>query len=141
MVYSVNRSNILATLAEEEALLNENEDVDEELRLLNEEGEMTVEELRRRYYGDPNPEPALPSDIGDQPCSSTLPNLAATDPLNSYFDNSLGSDDEDEEYVPKTAEYWKKEVRIGDNYQVGFLKFVLKLYNKDFIRFFYVALT
>jgi hypothetical protein len=53
----------------------------------------------------------------------------------------LGSDDEDEEYVPKTAEYWKKEVRIGDNYQVGFLKVVLKLYNKDFIRFFYVALT
>jgi hypothetical protein len=96
--------------------MHDNDDVDEELRLLNEENELSVEELRRRYYGDPNPEPTLPA---DQPCSSALPTSVAADPLKSYFgENIVGSDSEDEEYVPRAAEYWKKEVRIGENYQV-----------------------
>lgn len=117
------RSLCLATLAEEEALMNEKEDVTDELRLLNEENEMSVEELRRRYYGAPSePEPTLPSDLSDQPCSSTLPILVATDPLKKLFgDNVLdSSEDEDEDFVPKATEYWKKEVRIGENYQVFF---------------------
>jgi hypothetical protein len=115
-------------MAEEEAL-DENGDVDEELRLLNEEGEMTVEELRRRYYGDTAPaEPALPNDNGNQPCSSTLPNLLAAQPLKSLFvDNSFGSDEEDEEYVPRAPEYWKKDIRVGEDYQVSHLMNLLPL--------------
>lgn len=102
-------------MAEEEALAD---DVDEELRALNEESELSVEELRRRYYGNAIPE-GLPSDIGDQSCSSTVPNLAASQPLKAFYvENAFESDEEDEEYVPREPEYWKKEIRIGENYQV-----------------------
>jgi hypothetical protein len=112
--------SFLATLAEEEGL-DENGDVNEELRLLNEENEMSVEELRRRYYGETAPaEPALPNDVGGQPSSSALSTFASVQPLKSLFvDNVIGSDDEDDEYVPKAAEYWKKDIRVGDDYQVS----------------------
>jgi len=105
-----------ATMAEEE--LQGDNDVNEELRLLNEEGEMSVEELRRRYCVDP--EPMLPNDVVDQPCSSALPSSGAVNPLKSYFMDGQGQgsdEEEDEEYVPKVNEYWKKEVRIGNSYQ------------------------
>lgn len=115
---------VLATLNEEEAL-NENGDAEDELRLLNEENEMSVEELRRRYYGDAAPaEPTLPSDISDQPSSSATTSLVATQTLKTFFVESALSDSEDEEYVPAVPEYWKKEIRIGDEYQVSYFDYI-----------------
>ncbi|CAD5213142.1 unnamed protein product [Bursaphelenchus okinawaensis] len=98
-----------ATMAEEE-LINNGEDADDELRMLNEDNEMSVEELRRKYYGEAAVAPPPPQ---PQACSSS----SAAD-NKTLFGEDVEEEEEDDDYVPKAVEYWKKEVRLGPNYQV-----------------------
>lgn len=110
------------TMAEEE-LLDEGDDADDELRMLNEENEMSVEELRRRYYGEAAAESEIhpgPSSSSAGPSSSkTLDIAKPSSSANKYFgDINLNDEEEDEDYVPLNSDYWKKEIRIGDDFQV-----------------------
>lgn len=127
----------------EEEGFDESEDVDDELRQLNDDAELSIEELRRRYnFNEPAREAAEATDTGDQPSASSSTRVVSTtttatrvvksaiasavktsvittevvanDDLIEYFPD----DDEDDDYVPKQAFFWKKEVRIGDSYQV-----------------------
>ncbi|CAD5217640.1 unnamed protein product [Bursaphelenchus xylophilus] len=101
-----------ATMAEEE-LNNDDDDADDELRMLNEENEMSVEELRRKYYGE-----AAVAEVpaGNGPAASSS---AAGEPT-TLFGEDVEEEEEDDDYVPKAPEYWKKEVRVGPNYQAEF---------------------
>lgn len=107
------------TLDEEESLLKDDEDElrgTDELRMLEEESEMSVEELRRKYAGGAD------LDTSGGPSASTSHIAAAAeDIVAGYFsaDGALLEDDEDdaEEYSPPT-DPWKKAVRVGPEYQV-----------------------
>lgn len=119
---------LLATMAEEEGL-DESEDADE-LRLLTDDAELSIEELRRRYnFNEPTREATAAAGAGDEPSSSStrieistttttttavVTGAAAADYLADFFPD----DEEDDDYVPKQVFYWKKEIRIGDAYQV-----------------------
>ncbi|PAV85324.1 hypothetical protein WR25_18550 [Diploscapter pachys] len=99
-----------ATMDEEEAL--EQGDYVDELKELEDDNELSIEELRRKYgYGEPLPEPS-----GEKASSST----AAGKP-EDYFSNESFEDEEEEEgedidYAP--PDLWKKEVRVHpDEYQ------------------------
>lgn len=110
----------LDTLDEEESLAKCGEDDlsnADELRLLEEEGEMSIEELRRRYFGEAEL-PALP-DSTDSPDSSH--DNSADNGVNqagpSYFNEDVLNENDDDEYEPP-PEPWKKVVRVGADYQV-----------------------
>lgn len=124
---------------EEELFGKSGFDQTDELRLLNEESELSIEELRRRYLCDVNVEDSLP-DFG-QATSSKLITTSKSDKQSSgktsiftkssekshsdlaYLTSSpLKGDDEegDEDYNPPT-ENWKNVIRVGLAYQVCFL--------------------
>lgn len=110
-----------ATLDEEEGFDKADSDVggDDELRLLSEEGELDIEELRRRYGGAGA---GQPTSGGDIVASSSSTVEVRSSGLTAIFagNESPGEDDEDEEdgeYMP--TEFWRKPVRIGPEYQVG----------------------
>ena len=126
----------------EEEGLDENEDVDE-LRLLNDDAELSIEELRRRYnFNEPTREVTEAADAGDQPSSSstrivvstttTTTTIVANKATNDYFADCFHDDEEDDDYVPRPVFYWKKDVRIGDSYQVRIKLFILCRANCSF---------
>ncbi|CAD6198175.1 unnamed protein product [Caenorhabditis auriculariae] len=103
-----------ATIDEEE-LLEDGEDYADELKDLEDEGEMTLEDLRRKYgvgdecdNGDYKDAPQTSSETNVQGPSS-LPNEL------SYLDemaNSLsGNEDEDGDYAP--PDLWRRQVRVN----------------------------
>lgn len=124
----------LATLDEEESFAKCSEDLDnlEELALLTEEGELSVEELRRKYFGEA-PESSTsshssPNQNGvDTAHYSNLPReiseTGATSSL-TYFTDEIFNDENDDEYIPPLDPY-KKLVRVGSDYQVVFSIYII----------------
>jgi len=111
------------------------------LKELQEDGELSIEELRRKYYG--NEEigeiPKTSKEIGENlkdaknaqsssfSCSQQrvgslrgkiISSIASTceAAVNNYFKPEDLEEDESEDYLP--PELWKKEIRLGPDYQV-----------------------
>ncbi|KAL3122893.1 hypothetical protein niasHT_010293 [Heterodera trifolii] len=131
-----------ATLDEEEANLSSGDDCDNELRQLQEDGELSLEELQRKYYGggeeredeNADSDEVLPSssDAVDglssaaqtvaslrdrvfSAISDTCGQLSQT--IRAYFQaDDLEEDDDTEDYEPPVL--LKKSVRIGPQFQV-----------------------
>uniref|UniRef100_A0A915D0G1 ELM2 domain-containing protein n=1 Tax=Ditylenchus dipsaci TaxID=166011 RepID=A0A915D0G1_9BILA len=115
----------------------EDDDLDnaDELRLLAEEGEMSVEELRRKYLGgdDFALDSGSPSssnhshELAPQPGCSTatvLPSASTSTDKYGYFALKTSAiyegaedEEEDEEYAP--PEFWKKSARVGPEFQAN----------------------
>ncbi|CAJ0945559.1 unnamed protein product, partial [Mesorhabditis belari] len=99
------------TLDEEEAL-GEGAAGADELAALEEEGEMDIEELRRRYgYGMPPETANGTTSIEEVACVEIQTEVASTSStlnLLSYYEHHGGDDEEDKDYIP----YDKKEPRV-----------------------------
>nr|CAD2172171.1 unnamed protein product [Meloidogyne enterolobii] len=142
-----------ATLDEEEGL-NDEEDYGNELKELQEDGELSIEELRRKYYG--NEEigeiPKTSKEIGENlkdaknaqsssfSCSQQrvgslrgkiISSIASTceAAVNNYFKPEDLEEDESEDYLP--PELWKKEIRLGPDYQVSNIPQVIQISNNN----------
>lgn len=103
----------------------------DEIRLLNEESEMSLEELRRRYLGDDeiNPPGSFTSTLnGNSLLTPTKESESVEENVRgegesslSYLvkDNLLKEDEEpdDDDYEPPN--YWKNVIRVGSIYQVS----------------------
>ena len=142
------KKNFPATLDEEDAC-NDEEDYDNELKELQEDGELSVEELRRKYYGDEKQncgastkeqskegeedeveEMAHHQEAAQVSSSTTTTRrmgnlrgkiftaIATTcDTITHYFKpEDVEGDDDSEDYMP--PELWKKEIRVGPEFQV-----------------------
>lgn len=126
-------------MAEEESLAGRSDfDQTEELRLLNEESELSIEELRLRYLCEKvNVEDNLP-DLGQANNTTSSSKNTIKQSTNgkttiltkstekshsnlAYLTGSLSKADneegEDEDYSPPT-ENWKNVIRVGFAYQV-----------------------
>lgn len=136
-----------ATLDEEDSLLNDEEaDYDTELKELQEDGELSLEQLRQKYYGGSAEESqqkasCIPSENGmnntnmektdirkkgPQTSSTSSRKIGSLrgrifaastcdDSITPYFNPEDLEEDESEDYVP--PELWKKDIRMGPEYQ------------------------
>lgn len=112
----------------------------EELALLAEEGELSVEELRQKYLGVA-PESSTSShsslnqnDSNTLQLSNMVSGTGATSSMTYFTDDILNDENDDEEYLPPPDPY-KKFVRVGSDYQVIFFLFIRVYYNLSFIQF------
>ncbi|KAL7071433.1 hypothetical protein ACQ4LE_009495 [Meloidogyne hapla] len=140
-----------ATLDEEDAL-NEEDDYGNELKELQEDGELPIEELRRKYCVNEEKEEmpktskeseetqknvknAQTSSSSQQRIGSLrgkiIASIASTcdAAVNNYFKAEDLEEDESEDYLP--PELWKKEIRIGPDYQVSNIPQVIQISNND----------
>nr|CAD2145961.1 unnamed protein product [Meloidogyne enterolobii] len=141
-----------ATLDEEEGL-NDEEDYGNELKELQEDGELSIEELRRKYYGneeigetaktskeiEENLKDAKNAQSSSFSCpqqqrvgslrGKIISSIASTceAAVNNYFKPEDLEEDESEDYLP--PELWKKEIRIGPDYQVSNIPQVIQISN------------
>lgn len=135
------KHTFISVTLDEEDDLNGGEDYEEELKGLAEENELSVEELRRKYYGEiaeeEEKEDVKSGDEGEKEdveetypaTSSTLTrnmrgkmmtaalNTATNESITKYFKVEDLDEDDSEDYMP--PEIWKKEIRVGPDFQVS----------------------
>uniref|UniRef100_A0A0K0E9L5 SANT domain-containing protein n=1 Tax=Strongyloides stercoralis TaxID=6248 RepID=A0A0K0E9L5_STRER len=118
-----------ATIEEEERNLTGS--VVDELKELENDNELSVEELRKKYYGDSYEEDKKVNDINCDNVSSTVINdiqcnevvststvkeISGTSVLVNDLNDSSLDDEEDEEYIPESYTRYRL-LQIGERYQ------------------------